>query len=148
MRLWGAVGFSMLVAGCGSPGPTKLDVTGMWDATVTYTTCTTQNLDSRKCGQTAGREILTLAQTDNQVSGRDYSLIILQGQLAGETLAMDGFGTDPIGATTTQQWRLRVSGDRMTGTLSESFVSPIGLPDTSSQGTRATTGEVVAVRRQ
>ena len=137
----------MLLAGCGG-GPSKVDVTGIWEATVTYKTCTAQNLDNRGCGSSEGREILTLTQAGSHVSGRDYSLIILQGRLDGENLSLDGSGTDPIGSTTTQQWRLRVSGDRITGTLSETFVSPIGLPDSHSQGTRARTGDVLGVRIQ
>jgi len=79
-----------------------------WEATVTYKTCTTQNLDSRRCGSSRGREILTLTQAGSHVSGRDYSLIILQGRLDGENLTLDGGGTDPFGGTPTQHWRLRV----------------------------------------
>jgi hypothetical protein len=48
MRLWAAVTCSMLLAGCGS-GPSKVDVTGTWEATVTHKTCTSQNLDNRGC---------------------------------------------------------------------------------------------------
>ena len=148
MRLWVAVTCLMLLAGCGSgSGPSNVDVTGWWDATITHTTCTTQNLDSRPCGA-PGHGILTLTQTGRQVSGRNFSLIVLQGQFSGDTLTLDGFGTDPIGSTTTQRWRLRVSGDQMTGTLSETFVSPIGLPDSQSQGTKITFGDVTAVRRR
>lgn len=146
MRLWVAVTCMVLVAGCGS-GPSQVDVTGWWDATITHTTCTTQNLDSRPCSAQA-QGVLTLTQTAGQVSGRNFSLIILEGRLEGDTLMLNGVGTDPIGATTTQHWRLVVSGDRMTGTLSETFVSPIGLPDSQSQGTRASLGDVTAVRRR
>ena len=147
MRLWAAMTCSMLLAGCGS-GPSKVDVTGTWEATVTYKTCTTQNLDSRPCGNLEGRRILTLTQAGSDVSGLVPSLAVLHGRLDGVNLTLDGSETDFIGGTTTQQWRLRVSGDRITGTLSETFVSPIGLPDTHSQGTRASTGDVVGVRQR
>jgi hypothetical protein len=147
MRLWPAVTCSMLLAGCGS-GPSKLDVTGTWETTVTYTTCTTQNLDSRRCGSPEGRRVLMLTQTGSDVSGHVPSLVVLHGRLDGENLTLDGSGTDFIGGITTQQWRLRVSDGRITGTLAESFVSPIGLPDSNSQGTRASTGDVVGVRQR
>ena len=89
-----------------------------------------------------------LTQTGSDVSGQVPSLVVLDGRLDGVDLTLDGSGTDVIGGTTTQQWRLRVSGDHITGTLSESYVSPIGLPDSKSPGTRATTGDVAGVRQK
>jgi hypothetical protein len=140
----------MLLAGCGA-GPSTVDVTGTWAATVDYTTCTSQNLDSRGCGYAlslGGSLVLTLTQTGSEVTGAvQFSPVLLQGRLDGQDLRLDGSGTSG-GNTTTQQWRLRVSGDRITGTLSESLVTAHGLPDTSSPGTSAKSGDVTGVRQK
>lgn len=142
---------AVLLAGCGS-GPSEVDVTGTWEATIDYTTCTSENLDSRGCGyklSLEGTELLTLIQTGSEVTGTvQYSAVVLQGRLDGQELTLDGSGTGTSGSTETQQWRLRVSGERMTGTLSESLVSPDGIPDRNSPGTSASSGSVTGVRQK
>jgi hypothetical protein len=142
---------SVVLAGCGS-GPSKEDVTGTWELTIDYTTCTSENLDSRGCGYAlslGGGAIMTLTQTGNEVTGTNgFIPVVLKGRLDGQSLTLDGTGTNASGATTTEQWRLQVSGDRMTGTVSETLVTPSGLPDHNSPGTSAKTGTVTKSVRQ
>jgi hypothetical protein len=151
MRLFVGVVCAALLVSCGS-GPSKIDVTGTWEATIDYTTCTSENLDSRGCGYAlslGGGDMLTLTQTGNDVTGSTASFVVLRGRLSGESLTLDGSGTNPgSGSTNTQQWRIRVSGDRMTGTISETMVSPDGIPDRTSAGTSAKTGDVTGVRQK
>lgn len=150
-RLVGAIAWSVLLGSCGS-GPTQLDVTGTWQLTIAYTTCTSQNLDGRGCGyllSLGGTETLTLAQTGVEVTGTSASFAVLQGRLNGDDLLLDGSGTNPgTRSVVTQHWRLRVSADRMTGTVSQTHIYAEGLPDRSSPGTSAMTGDVTKGVRQ
>ena len=67
--LVGAVAF----ASCGG-GPSKQDVTGTWELTIDYTTCTSENLDSRGFRlklSLGGGAILHLMQSGSEVTGTE-----------------------------------------------------------------------------
>jgi hypothetical protein len=87
-KLRTAVTCSMLLVGCGG-GPSKVDVTGTWEATVAYTSCTTQNFDSRGCGSPEGRRILLLTQTGSDVSGHVPAAVALNGRIKGQDLTLE-----------------------------------------------------------
>ena len=129
-----------------------MDVTGTWELTINYTTCTSQNLDSRGCGyllSLGGGEMMTLTQTGNEVTGTSgYMPVVLTGRLDGQSLSLDGSGRNDKGDLKTQHWRLQVSADRITGTVSKTAIYATGLPDFGSPGTTVSSGQVTRGVRQ